>query len=135
MKNQNDKAEGAARGHLGIVLIVEDEFLIAMDLAAMLTEAGYDVLGPAGRAADALNLLKDRAPDAAVLDVNLGDHRVTAVARELTSRCIPYVLASAYRDLDVQNEPFLANAVNLGKPTLPGLLLSEVRRMIRAARK
>jgi DNA-binding NtrC family response regulator len=79
-----------------------------------------------------LDLLKTHSPAAAVLDINLADHRVTPVAQELATRDIPYVLASAYGDLDVENEPLFAKAVNLGKPTLPRLLLSEVGRMVGA---
>jgi two-component system, response regulator PdtaR len=68
--------------HAGLVLVVEDEFFIAMDLEATLTKAGYRVLGPAATVMDALKLLCDHDPDAALLDVNLGNHRVTPVAQE-----------------------------------------------------
>lgn len=120
-------------GHAGLVLVVEDEYFIAMDLRDTLTGAGYQVLGPARTATDALELLNNHSPAAAVLDVNLGGQRVTPVAQALTTRSIPYVLASAYTDLDLDNEPLLAKAVNLGKPTLPVALLAAVRRMISAA--
>ena len=133
--SQHDEVGDAGRAHLGTVLVVEDEFLIGMDLVMTLTGAGYEVLGPAGRAVDALALLKDHEPDAAILDVNLGDHRVTPVAQELASRNIPYVLASAYSGLDIRNEPLFANTVNLGKPTRPEPLLSAVSRMIMERRK
>ena len=38
----------------GMILVVEDEALIAMDLQALLEEAGYRVLGPANSSAAAL---------------------------------------------------------------------------------
>lgn len=124
---QRDLLDG---GGAGLVLVVEDEFLIAMELEATLTAAGYEVLGPVATAAEALGLLSVHAPDGAVLDVNLGDHRVTAVAQELATRNIPFVVASAYSQLDLQNEPLLSRAVNVGKPTLPDRLLLEVGRML-----
>ncbi len=54
------------------VLVVEDELFIAIELKAALAEAGFRVLGPVGSASDALDLLHDERPHAAVLDVNLG---------------------------------------------------------------
>ena len=54
------------------VLVVEDEALIAMDLQALLEEAGYQVLGPANSSAAALALIDNEEPDVALLDVNLG---------------------------------------------------------------
>jgi two-component system, response regulator PdtaR len=43
----------------GLVLVVEDEFLIALDLEALLREHGWRVLGPAATVAEALRLLED----------------------------------------------------------------------------
>jgi DNA-binding response OmpR family regulator len=51
------------------VLVVEDEFLIAMELELLLGRHGYRVLGPAATVAEALRLLAAEAPDAALLDV------------------------------------------------------------------
>ncbi len=49
---ENDKALGR------IVLVVEDEFLIAMELESVLTSSGFEVLGPASSVGQALNLLR-----------------------------------------------------------------------------
>jgi len=133
--NGNGDRSFVPRGDAGLVLVVEDEYFIAMDLQSTLTGAGYEVLGPVATVIGALDLLNSHTPVAAVLDVNLGDHRVTPVAQALSTRSIPYVLASAYSDLDLESEPLLSNAVNLGKPTLRGALLAEVRRMIGAVRR
>ncbi|CCD85902.1 conserved protein of unknown function [Bradyrhizobium sp. ORS 285] len=130
--NGNGDQAFVAMARARLVLVVEDEYFIAMDLQAVLADAGYDVLGPASTATDALKLLDDNSPSAAVLDVNLGDHRVTPVAHALAVRRIPFVLASAYSDLDLANEPLLAKAPNVGKPTAPGPLLDAVGRMLSA---
>jgi two-component system, response regulator PdtaR len=113
-----------------LVLVVEDEFLIAMELEAILTGAGYQVLGPAATVGTALFLLEDKCPNAAVLDVNLGGERVTPVARALMTRNIPFVVASAYWPIDLANEPLLSSAVNLGKPTSAACLLKEMSRLL-----
>jgi two-component SAPR family response regulator len=53
------------------VLIVEDEFLIALELESTLRSVAYHVLGPVATVQEALELLRTESPDAAVLDVNL----------------------------------------------------------------
>ena len=59
------------------ILIVEDEFVVAMDLTLMLQAAGYSVLGPVGSVEQALELLRHWRPDAALLGVVLrGGERV-----------------------------------------------------------
>lgn len=75
------------------VLVVEDDYFIATDMAAMLTRAGAMVIGPAGNVDDALAAL-DEAPDIAVLDLRLGDELSLPVADELGRRGIPYIFVS-----------------------------------------
>jgi DNA-binding NarL/FixJ family response regulator len=53
------------------ILVVEDEFLLAMGIEALLTGIGWSVIGPAGTLASALKLTSSAACDAAVLDINL----------------------------------------------------------------
>ncbi len=126
-----DAREGnAERGRRGLVLVVEDEFLIAMELESVLKKGGVDVLGPAATVAAALALLASGTPDAAVLDVNLEGQRVTPVAAALSAKSIPYLIASAYSSTDLANEPLLARAVNVGKPTPSSVLLNEIARLL-----
>lgn len=54
-----------------VVLVVEDEAIIAYCSAAMLEDAGHVVLGPAHTSREALELVRDRQPDAAVIDIDL----------------------------------------------------------------
>lgn len=78
------------------MLVVEDEPVIAADMASMLKDAGFTVLGPAGDVGHALALLERQGCDAAVLDMNLGRETSEAVARELTRERIPFVVVSGY---------------------------------------
>lgn len=109
------------------ILVVEDEMFIAMELVRALRAAGYDVLGPAGSVADALDLIQHDRPDAAVLDVRLGSERVTPVAVELRALDVPYVIASASHPSELASEAVLSEAVNLGKPTDLGQLVNVLR--------
>lgn len=110
-----------------LILVVEDEFLLAMELESILTEAGYRVLGPVSSVRTALALIADQTPDAAVLDVNLGRERVTPVAVALENRSIPFVIATAYSAVDLANEPALAHARKLDKPTSPQALIEALQ--------
>jgi DNA-binding response OmpR family regulator len=104
------------------VLVVEDEFLIAMDLNEVLAGAGFEVVGPVGSVEEALSRLAVDRPDAAVLDVSLSGERVTPVAHMLLLMQVPFVLA--FLPPDLLNEPILATAQNLGKPTSADKLLA-----------
>ena len=65
------------------VLVVEDEFLVALDMETILVDAGFEVLGPVGSVAEALRLIGDQKPDAALLDNNLNGQSVGPVAAAL----------------------------------------------------
>ena len=54
------------------VLVVEDEFLIALDVAEVLREMGCEVVGPANDLRTAMRLMRSVSPDLAVIDLNLG---------------------------------------------------------------
>jgi hypothetical protein len=72
-----------------VVLIVEDEFLIAMDLDLILSRHGWAVIGPAATVAEALRLLQAEQPAVAILDVTLKDGAVSPVAVALRERTCP----------------------------------------------
>jgi CheY-like chemotaxis protein len=78
------------------LLIVEDEYLIAADLAGTLVNGGAEVIGPVGSVADALALISADAPDGAILDINLGEERAYSIADELRERGVPFVFATGY---------------------------------------
>jgi DNA-binding response OmpR family regulator len=98
------------------VLVVEDDFLIAMDLETTLERRGWRVLGPAPSVKDALRILETERPDVALLDVNLGREMVTPVALALRSLHVPFVLSSACGPGALDEVEVLAAAPNVGKP-------------------
>ena len=98
-----------------LLLVVEDETLLALDLVDKLAAMGCAVLGPAATVRDAHDLLDSATPDAAVLDINLGGETVTPVAERLREMGLPYVLVTAYSPS--ADEPMaLANVPRLTKP-------------------
>ena len=116
-----------------MILVVEDEMFIALDLATILEDGGYRVLGPAASVARALKLLEGQRPDAALLDVNLKGEMVTPVARLLRQMGVPFVLASAYGRTELPDDEALTGAPYLGKPTAPARLLAMVGQMLRGS--
>lgn len=73
------------------VLIVEDELLVALDLADALTQAGARIIGIACKSEEALEVLRAHKVSLAVLDVTLGDHSSQLVAERLNTDGIPYI--------------------------------------------
>lgn len=72
------------------ILVVEDEFLIAIDLEQILMDAGHDVCGIASTATDALRLADATQPQLAFLDVELLDGRTGFdIARHFTRAGMP----------------------------------------------
>src|SRR3954468_7384716 len=82
--------------HGARLLIVEDEYLLARDMADYFENLGAQIVGPAGTVGDALGLIDSCEIQLAVLDVNLRDERVYPVADMLTKKHIPFVFASGY---------------------------------------
>jgi len=78
------------------ILVVEDEPLIADDIADTLTKNGYHVVAIVDEGVDALQAMEDHKPDLAILDVNIeGDMDGIELAPKLG---IPFVFLTSYYD-------------------------------------
>ena len=79
------------------VLVVEDEYMIAQEIAEALSDAGAETLGPVPRISDAMRLVTAESRiDGALLDVNLGGEAVWPLVDMLLARSVPILLASGY---------------------------------------
>jgi two-component SAPR family response regulator len=80
------------------VLVVEDEYLIAMDMAYAIEELGASVVGPMSSKAEALDFLARAGAhiDVAVLDVNLGSHTAFDIADKLRELDVPVIFVTGY---------------------------------------
>jgi two-component system, response regulator PdtaR len=84
------------------VVIAEDEALIRLDLAEMLAEEGYDVVGQAGDGQTAVELAEKHRPDLAVLDVKMPKlDGITAAQRIAEQRIAPVVILTAFSQRDL----------------------------------
>ena len=79
------------------MVIAEDETLIRMDLAEMLTEEGYEVVGQAGDGQKAIELATELTPDLVILDVKMPVLDGIAAAEAIASKRIaPVVILTAF---------------------------------------
>ena len=84
------------------MVIAEDEALIRMDLAEMLGEEGYDVVGQAGDGERAVELARELRPDLVVLDVKMPRlDGITAAQRIAGERIAPVVILTAFGQRDL----------------------------------
>jgi two-component system, response regulator PdtaR len=84
------------------VVIGEDEALIRLDLAEMLAEEGYDVVGEAGDGERAVELAELHRPDLVVLDVKMPRlDGITAAQRIAEQRIAPVVMLTAFSQRDL----------------------------------
>jgi CheY-like chemotaxis protein len=76
------------------VLLVEDEFLVALGLESMIEDLGFDIMGPAFSADEAMELIGTGRPDAAILDVDLGRETSFHLAEHLKKKRVPLVFCT-----------------------------------------
>ena len=96
------------------VLIVEDEDLISMLMEEMLTELGFDVIGPVATVSDALAAVEaNRDISGALLDFQLKGERSLAIADVLVDRRVPFAFVSGFGPSEIDN------CRHRGAPSLP----------------
>ena len=84
-----------------VVLIVEDEALVAERLKDTLEELGCEVLGPAPNCSAALEVLWARKPDVAFVDTHLGEETCDVGVEECDLQGVPVVITTGLRLADL----------------------------------
>lgn len=118
------------RLHAANVLLVEDQLLIAMEAEQALSSYGVRQIRTVSSVYEAVQAIKERAPDVALLDFNLGKETSHEVATLLRKKQIPFVFATGYadrtmiprefRDVPVLRKPYsIKNAVQELLTVLP----------------
>ena len=102
------------------ILLVEDEFLLALQLEELLQSRGGTVLGPFGQLDDAMQAAQREEFDFAILDVNLNGESVWPVAHKLREMDIPFVIATGghveppppeFKDVPLIEKPYTIDRV------------------------
>jgi len=101
--SEDDGSASPAAPAAGLkVLVVEDEALIRMDLAEMLTEEGYVVAGEAGDGEQAVELARRLHPDLVIMDIKMPKvDGIAAAASIVEERIAPVVMLTAFSQRDL----------------------------------
>jgi len=126
----NDSGQGRTLKGLR-VLVVEDQAPIALQLEDMLVESECEIIGPASRVRQALQLIEEQAVDAAVLDLNIAGDLVYPVADALEAKGLPYFFATGYGPAGL-SEPYRKKLV-LQKPFSRRAFLKALEKMLQPA--
>lgn len=82
-----------------VIMVLEDDLLLAMDMEDHLRDSGYDVMGPFSRIEEALGAAEAALLDGAVVDLNLRGELSFPVIDLLRQRGIPVIVCSGYAEL------------------------------------
>lgn len=109
------------------VLVAEDQYLLADDLACFFEDLGASLFGPYASAAAANVAIADRTPDYAVLDIALAGNNVFPLAENLRARGVPCIFLTGFQG-DAIPAAF-ADIPVLTKPYSEASLLAVLRRL------
>ena len=119
--------------HGPCALLVEDEFLIALETEAVLRDLGCRDIYSAANVREALQEITERPPDFAVVDINLGGEQSWPVLQALAERRIPFAITTGYALSSQVLEPY-GSPPHLRKPVMAHALREAVRRLTAAQR-
>ena len=97
------------------ILVVEDEWLIADYLAAMLEDIECVVVGPVSTVAEALTSIAAGNIDCVLLDANLKGESSAPIADALAADAVPFIVVTGYGGLKLATDT-MNSALRLGKP-------------------
>jgi two-component system, response regulator PdtaR len=116
------------------ILIVEDDYLVALQFENALTEAGFEVVDIASTAEEAVQLVPDHQPELVLMDVRLAGPRdgIQAATEILDRFGIRSIFVSAFSDPTTRARADGANPIAwLAKPVADRKLVTTVSRALR----
>jgi two-component SAPR family response regulator len=123
---------GPAVARLGGVraLIVDDEFIIGLEIESMLMDAGATVVGVCTTISEALDLAGRADVSIATLDIRIGRDTTATVAALLAERGIPFVFFSG-QPLPVEMQGLWPESLVIAKPADQGELVNALGLLMR----
>jgi DNA-binding response OmpR family regulator len=112
-----------------LVILLEDEALIALNLQDDLQDAGYEVAGPFSTCSAALEWLRTTTPDLAILDATLKDGPCREIALELSHREVPFLIYSGHQE-DRQLLSEFNHITWIEKPVPAAVLVQECQQLL-----
>ena len=117
-EKQNQGLRGAR------ILIVEDEYYLAQDIADALTDRGVEVLGPVGTIEEASQAVSRADFDCAIVDMNLRGDMAFPIADQLGQAGIPFLIATGYNSASLPDR--FAHVPRVEKPSDPAAIIDAV---------
>jgi DNA-binding NtrC family response regulator len=108
------------------VLVVEDEFIIALDLSETVEDLGYTLEGPFPDKRSAFQAIEDDMPDAAILDVCIRDGEVFPLADALAKAGVSLIFHSGHVNEEEVAERY-PGACACAKPCPPARLIDALQ--------
>jgi len=116
------------------LLVVEDSYLLLLPLELMCETLGWQIVGPAIRLDQALEMARTETFDAALLDVNLNGEMAWSVADVLKARGIPFAFSTGYDQTDMLPAHLVGTPV-FAKPYRIAYIEKQLRQMMTAGAK
>ena len=120
-------------GQRPTVLVVEDEFIIALDLSETVKDLGYALEGPYADKENAFIAIDRKLPDCAILDVHTGDGEVFPLADALTDAGVQIIFHSGHVSPGEVHERY-PQALACTKPCPPDHLIDLLSEAVARAR-
>jgi DNA-binding NarL/FixJ family response regulator len=135
-----DDPAGAAKTHADAarVLVVEDDYLVAAEIESALDTAGFDVIGIANSADEALERAAAERPLLAVMDIRLNGRRdgIEAALELFAAHGIRCIFATAHQTADARGRANPAKPIAwLPKPYTMPTLVAVVRQAVEDLRR
>ncbi|WP_126173514.1 response regulator [Altericroceibacterium xinjiangense] len=123
MSNPNEKSRHPT------VLVVEDEFIIALDLSETVKDIGFALEGPFADKENAFVAIDQEMPDCAILDVHTADGEVYPLADALSEAGVPIIFHSGHVMPHELSERY-PEAQAVSKPCPPDQLIDMLQRAV-----
>ena len=120
---------GVAHSQRPTVLVVEDEFIIALDLSETVKDLGYQLEGPFADKENAFLAIEDEMPDCAILDVFTDDGEVYPLADALSEAGVPIVFHSGHVTPQEVRERY-PDSIACAKPCPPDKLIDALQEAV-----
>lgn len=112
-----------------VILVAEDEALVATDLCDTVEEAGFIVEGPYQDSSSAMLAFQKHKPDLAILDINLAGGTAYSLAERMMAEDVPVIFHSGQVTTD-EVQALYPKASALSKPCPPNVILDTVQQAL-----
>jgi CheY-like chemotaxis protein len=112
------------------ILVIEDEFVIAAEIASALEDAGFSDVEQVHSEVEALDRITTEQWDGVVADANLNGRSIERVAAALRERSVPFIIVTGYARNTLPAS--IGNAPVIEKPLNSPNLIDVLSRVLQA---